>query len=366
MVRTMDDPAVVAIRERVAAAAASGTALRLRGGGSKDFLGRRAVGEPVELGGLRGVVSYEPTELVITARAGTPLAEIEQVLAESGQMLAFEPPRLGAGATIGGTIAAGLSGPRRPWYGAARDHVLGTRIVNGRGELLAFGGQVMKNVAGYDLSRLMAGAMGTLGILVEVSLKVLPRPAETVTLVQEASAAEAIERLARWSGQPLPLSGAVHVDGRLHVRLSGTPGGVAAAVAKIGGEGDGDQFFDAWRELDHPFFAPTDGGDTDQLWRISVPPAAAPLEVARGDGGQWAVDWGGALRWWRPREACSEQAVRAAVSAAGGHATLLRGGDPDGEVFHPLAPGILALHRRVKAALDPAGVLNPGRMYSDL
>ena len=343
--------------ERVGVAAGDGTPLAVTGGRTKDFLGRMTQAEPLDVSGHRGIVTYEPTELVVSARGGTPLAEVKTALAEQGQMLAFEPPAFGETATIGGTIAAGLSGPARPYAGAARDFVLGTRVLNGKGEALRFGGEVMKNVAGYDVSRLMTGAFGTLGVLLEVSLKVLPRPAAVRTIVFDMPAQEAVERCNTWAARPLPVTGACHDGERLHVRLAGTEGGVAAAADALGGEiVDGDAFWTALREQALPFFVRSG----PPLWRISVPPGAAMLDA----GGDTLVDWGGALRWLRTDASAND--VRVAAARAGGHATLFRGGDRTGAVFHPLAPAVRRLHERIKAAFDPAGIFNPGRMYEGI
>ena len=343
--------------DRVMAAAGDGTPLAVTGGGTKDFLGRMTQAAPLDVSGHRGIVTYEPTELVLSARGGTPLAEVNAALDEQGQVLAFEPPAFGEAATIGGTIATGLSGPARPYAGAARDFVLGTRVLNGRGEVLRFGGEVMKNVAGYDVSRLMTGAWGTLGVLLEVSLKVLPRAAAVRTVAFEMRAREAVERCNAWAARPLPVTGACHDGERLYVRLAGTGGGVAAAAGALGGETvDGDEFWTALREQTLPFF--TRSGPP--LWRVSVPPGTAMTDA----GGDALVDWGGALRWLRTDASAKD--VRAAAARAGGHATLFRGGDRTGATFHPLAPAVRKLHERIKAAFDPAGIFNPGRMYEDL
>jgi len=343
--------------EQLKAAHAQRTPLVIRGGGSKAFYGRQVEGEPCRVDGHRGMIEYTPAELVVSVRAGTPLAELEAVLARENQMLAFEPPHLGSGATLGGTIACGLSGPRRPYAGAARDFVLGVRCINGKGEVLRLGGKVMKNVAGYDLSRLLTGSMGTLAVLLDVHLKVMPRPEFDLTLVQECSSTEAILRCNRLAGQPTPLSAACHHDGRLFLRLSGSERGVSAAAASIGGERQSQDaaFWLALREQQLPFF----GSDTP-LWRLSVPPAASPLEIE----GEQLLDWGGAQRWLK--STADPAGIRAAVTAAGGHATLFRHGDRSGDVFQPLPPAMLALHRRLKQGFDPAGILNPGRMYPEL
>jgi glycolate oxidase FAD binding subunit len=345
-----------ALIEAVAEAAASQQPLRLCGSGSKAFLGRQATGTALDVTGHCGVVNYEPRELVVSVRAGTRLAELEALLAGEGQMLPFEPPHFGPHATLGGSAASGLSGPRRPYAGALRDFVLGVTLINGRGERLHFGGEVMKNVAGYDVSRLMAGAMGTLGLLLEVSLKVLPLPETESTLVQECSQARAIEQMNRLAGMPLPLSGAVYDGLKLYLRLSGSEAGVAAAQAQLGGEllAESERFWRRVRELEHPFF------DSERpLWRLSVAPGAAPLELS----GKQFIDWGGAQRWLvtdQPAERLRELAVQ-----HGGHAQLFRGGDRSGPVNQPLPAALLQLHRQLKQAFDPAGIFNPGRLYPE-
>ncbi|HEX4764304.1 MAG TPA: glycolate oxidase subunit GlcE [Usitatibacter sp.] len=349
----MTDTFIPSLCARVADAADKKIPLRIRGGGSKDFYGAPATGDTCEVGPYSGIVAYEPKELVLTVRAGTPLAEVEDALAAERQMLAFEPPHFAPGATIGGIVATGLSGPRRPYAGAVRDFVLGTRIVNGRGEDLSFGGRVIKNVAGYDVSRLMAGALGTLGVITEVSFKVLPRPPLEATLAFEMPEADAITHMNQWAGQPLPLSASAWEGGRLRVRLSGAQTAVAAAKQKMGGEEvDGASYWRDLREHRLAFFAPG-----KPLWRVSVPQTAQPLALDAST----LVDWGGGLRW-----ICGDVdafAVRSTAERTGGHATLFRGGDKSVGVFHPLKPAVAKIHRRLKSAFDPAGILNPGRMY---
>lgn len=343
-----------ALRDAVLAAAAGGGKLAIRAGGSKAFYGRPVVGEALDVTPHRGIVDYAPSELVLTARCGTPLAEVEALLAAHGQLLPCEPPHFGA-ATWGGMVAAGLSGPRRPWAGAVRDAVLGVTLLNGRGEILRFGGRVMKNVAGYDVSRLMAGALGSLGVVLEVSLKVLPRPAGELTLVQEADPAEAQARLLRWGSKPLPVSASLHHAGRLYLRLCGGEQALAAARAVIGGEPGDPGIWTAVREQRLPWFA----GDAP-LWRLALP-AAAPMDAFPGEQ---VVEWGGALRWWRGDE--SPARLRARAANLGGHATLFRGRAATSEVFQPLPGPLLALHRRLKAAFDPHALFNPGVLYPDL
>jgi glycolate oxidase FAD binding subunit len=349
------DDFIADLCRRIAVAAAGKTPLRLRGGGSKDFYGGEPRGELVDMTGYAGIVAYEPRELVLTVRAGTRVAEVEAALAAERQMLPFEPPAYSDGAaTIGGVVAAGLSGPRRPYAGAVRDFVLGTRIVNGKGEDLAFGGRVIKNVAGYDVSRVMAGALGTLGAITEVSFKVLPRPAREATLAFESGEASAVARANEWAGKPLPISATAWQDGVLRVRLSGAESAVQAARAKLGGEeaADGARYWTELRDHRLSFFTPG-----RPLWRISVPQTCAPLAFDATP----LVEWGGGVRWLSGY--LEADRVRAAAKAAGGHATLFRGGDKSAGVFHPLEPAILKIHRRLKAAFDPAGILNPGRMY---
>lgn len=348
--------------DTIRAAAAHKIPLCIRGGGSKDFYGNRMVGQEAGMldpAAYAGIVDYEPTELVVTACAGTRLADLETVLSTHGQMLAFEPPHFGSAATLGGCVAAGLSGPRRASVGAVRDFVLGVRMLDGKGDNLNFGGQVMKNVAGYDVSRLMAGSMGTLGLLLEVSLKVLPVPAMELTLRIPMAEAEAIGRMNLWAGKPLPISATCFYDGALTLRLSGAEPAVRAAHAKLGGEemDDGADFWDSVREQTHPFFQPG-----KSLWRLSIKSTTLPLPLP----GKQLIEWGGALRWWASDEDMDAEAMRIMVKAAGGHATLFRSQELYAAVFHPLAPAMMNLHRRLKEKFDPVGILNPGRMYPQL
>jgi glycolate oxidase FAD binding subunit len=331
--------------------------LCIRGGGSKDFYGGPLLGERLETGSYRGIVSYEPTELVITARAGTPLAEVETALAGNGQYLAFEPPAFGA-ATIGGVVAAGLSGPRRMASGALRDYVLGVRILDGEARLLRFGGEVMKNVAGYDASRLLAGSLGTLGLILDISLKVLPRPPAEATMRFELPAPQALAAVAGWAARPLSLAASAWQDGILMIRLAGAVAAVAAAQREIGGstvpEAEARVFWEDLREQRLPFFT----GEMP-LWRLAVPPTAAMIDLP----GPQLIEWHGGQRWWRGDLPATT--LRAAAAAAGGHATLFRGGDRSAGAFTQPAPVLLDLHRRLKAAFDPRGVFNAQRLFPD-
>jgi glycolate oxidase FAD binding subunit len=327
----------------------------LRGGGSKDFYGNEPRGELLDTRGYSGIVDYEPSELVVTARCGTPLAEVEEALAARGQCLPFEPPHFGA-ATFGGCIASGLSGPRRAAAGALRDFVLGVKLVDGKARQLQFGGQVMKNVAGYDLSRLAAGSLGTLGLITEASLKVLPRPAAEITLRLEMPQAAALQAMNRWAGQPLAINATAWCAGLLSVRLSGSVIAVQSAQRTIGGDeiADGAAFWRAIREQTHDFFS----GPT--LWRIAVPSVTPPLALA----GEPLVEWSGGLRWLSSGAPAAE--VREAARRAGGHATLFRAADKSAGAFAPPEPVVMRLHSALKRAFDPAGIFNPGRLYPEL
>ncbi len=348
-----------ALADRIREAAGRGAPLRLRGGGTKDFYGNEPRGELLDTRAYAGIVDYEPTELVVTARCGTSLAGLEKKLEDSGQCLPFEPPHFGEGATLGGCVAAGLSGPRRASAGALRDFVLGVKIVDGRGRVLSFGGQVMKNVAGYDVSRLLAGSLGTLGFIAEVSLKVLPRPPAERTLRLALPQERAIEALNRWAGQPLPVSASAWREGELTLRLSGSPAALGPAAAAIGGEtlesAEAAAFWPSIREHSHAFFA-----GAEPLWRIALPSIAPPLELA----GRQLIEWGAGLRWLKSE--CEPSAVREAAKSAKGHATLFRAASKPVAAFSPLDPIALRLHRELKAAFDPAGIFNPGRLYLDL
>src|SRR5712691_8644018 len=352
------DSALKKLSDTVRDAGRSKRGLCLRGGGTKDFYGQALEGEVLDTRGYNGIVTYEPSELVVTARCGVKLSEIEATMRERGQMLAFEPPHFGE-ATVGGMIAAGLSGPRRQAAGALRDFVLGVKIMDGRGEVLAFGGQVMKNVAGYDVSRLMAGALGTLGIVLEVSLKAVPLPAAEATLRLELPEDKAIETINKWGGKPLPISASAWTRGELGVRLSGAAAAVAAAREKIGGElvdaAQGERFWTGIREQTDPFFR-----NDAPLWRISVPSTAPPLKLP----GEPLIEWGGALRWLCSR--ADARTVRDAAKRVGGHATLFRGGDKSVGVFQPLAPALMKIHKELKREFDPQGISNRGRMYPEL
>jgi glycolate oxidase FAD binding subunit len=361
------DPVLARLVEQVRSARSRKAALDIRGGGSKAFYGEPVpAGEVLSTGDLRGISSYEPSELVVTARAGTPLAELEAALAEKGQCLAFEPPRFGPATTVGGMVAAGLAGPARAAAGSVRDFVLGATLLNGRAEVLSFGGQVMKNVAGYDVSRLLAGSLGILGVILEVSLKVLPLPPATTTLRFDTDEADALRRLATWSGQPLPLNASAWWERTLVVRLCGAGAAVQTATKRLGGEVIAPALAETfWRGLrDHrdEFFTSAEEATQGQacLWRLGVPATAPPLKLP----GEQLVEWGGAQRWLCT--GAPAMAVREAAAAVHGHATLFRARDKSPGVFAPLSPPLARIHRELKRAFDPDRVFNPGRLYPDL
>lgn len=354
------------LSERVVTARAAKRPLVIRGGGTRLFYGEPLPSDArpnwLDMSAYQGVVGYEPSELVLTARAGTPLAEIESLLADQGQMLAFEPPRFGAAGTVGGCVAAGLSGPRRMAAGPLADFVLGTRVLSTDGNVLRFGGEVMKNVAGYDLSRLMAGSLGVLGALVEVSIKVAPQPRSESTQVLQLDAGAALQHCLRWRAQPLPISATSWLPpsssdetGRLLVRLSGNESAVRQGRDIIGGENLQDEeaaaHWLALRDQTHEFF------QQRPLWRISLPPRAPELNL-----GPCLHEWGGTRRWLGGDQDAT--ALRARVQALGGSACLYHRGNvsPDITTFHPMAAGVLQIHRRLKQEFDPVAIFNPRRL----
>ena len=362
----MLDPALARLIERIRAAAADRQPLDIRGGGTKAFYGGEPVGDALDVRPLSGISRYEPSELVVTVRAGTPLAELEAALAEQGQCLAFEPPRFAAGGTVGGMVAAGLAGPARLAAGGVRDYLLGATMVNGRGEVLSFGGQVMKNVAGYDVCRVLAGSLGVLGLIAEVSLKVLPLPRAVTTLRLELDAASAIRRVNELLGQPLPLNASAWWDGMLVLRLAGAEAAVQSALARLGGErvepALADPFWLGLRDHTDEFFvgaakAVLSGA---ALWRLSVPAVTPPLKLS----GEQLVEWGGAQRWICTSAPAAT--LREAAAAVGGHAVLFRTQDKSAGTFAALPPALQRIHRGLKQQFDPAGVFNPGRLLPGL
>jgi glycolate oxidase FAD binding subunit len=340
--------------DQVRQALADDRPLCIQGSASKAFLGRPSAGERLDTRAHCGIVSYDPTELVITARAGTPLQTLRAAVEQAGQMLPFEPPAYGEQATLGGTIAAGLSGPRRPWAGSARDYVLGTRVITGLGKHLRFGGEVMKNVAGYDLSRLLTGSFGALGVLTEVSLKVLPKPRACFSIKLSCDAERALLKLAEWGQQPMPISAACHSADFLYLRLESGEGSVAAAHERIGGEPIDSAFWDDLNEHRLPFFA-----QPEPLWRLSLPNNTGILDLP----GEQLIDWGGAQRWLK--SSASVASIRQVVEAVGGHVTCYTAGITS-EPFQPLPDLLLRYHRQLKTQLDPQGIFNPGRLYAQL
>ncbi|XVJ71270.1 MAG: glycolate oxidase subunit GlcE [Rhizobacter sp.] len=373
-----NDTALKHLIDRVLDAQSRQAPLCIRGHGSKDFYGEAPQGERLSTLDLRGVSSYEPTELVVTVRAGTPLVELEAILAEKGQCLPFEPPRFGAtgaAGTVGGMVAAGLAGPSRAAVGSVRDHVLGVTMLNGRGEVLSFGGQVMKNVAGYDVSRLMAGSLGTLGLILEVSLKVLPVATATSTLRFELDQATALAQVNAWGREPLPINASAWYGGQLWLRLRGAATAVQSAAAdltaRLGGvvvdDTTADKFWLGLRDHSHDYFTRAQAAVADgaSLWRLSLPTNAPALVLP----GATLVEWGGAQRWLLIEKSfvsATPLHVREAATKVGGHAVLFRAADKTAGVFSCLSAPLARVHRELKKSFDPAGVFNPGRLYPDL
>ena len=339
--------------------ARAGRAVQIKGGGSKDFYGGPLEGEVISTHGFSGILEYEPTELVITAKAGTLLSEIEAAVASQRQMLAFEPPRFGSNSTLGGVIASGLAGPRRATHGGVRDFVLGTTLMDGRGQVLHFGGTVMKNVAGYDVSRLLAGSMGCMGLLLDISVKVLPVPATEVTLRFEMTEAQFIERANRWLGDPLPISGSHWHAGVACLRLSGAQAAVDEAVKKLGGEPVANEagiaLWNALRDQTHEFF--NWGGD---LYRLSLPATTPPVS----SGCETLIEWAGSQRWLRAPADSNPVKIQAMAQNLNGHATLYHTPTLSKRAlaFTSPAPALKSIQQKLKREFDPAGIFNPGHM----
>ncbi len=343
----------------------------IQGNNTKSFLGNKVVGEILNISPHRGIINYEPSELIITARAGTPLREIEQLLAENNQMLGFEPPYYNDNATLGGTIACGLSGPRRAYAGAARDFVLGCRIINGKGEILHFGGEVMKNVAGYDVSRLMTGAMGTLGILLDISLKVIPKPPKELTITQVCSMADAIKEMYKLSLTPLPISATAYIDDTLYIRLSGSPFNLSASQKKI--KGDLVSLPEFWQNLKEQQLDVFSRSHHKNTWRFSIASDFPPINLP----GKWVYEWGGALRWLITDEKLPSKQIYDIATEAGGHAYLHRRANGVYSIYNDthefvinryqtMSAGVHKLNKRLKDAFDPHHLFNIGKMYADI
>jgi glycolate oxidase FAD binding subunit len=360
------EPALARIVDQVQSARAAKGALRIVGGATKDFYGNALEGERLDIKPLAGISSYEPSELVITVRGGTLLEEVEAALADQGQCLPFEPPRYVARGTVGGMVAAGLAGPSRASAGGVRDHVLGATLLNGKAQMLTFGGQVMKNVAGYDMARALAGSMGVFGVICEVSLKVLPVAPATATVRFACDQAEALQRLNAWGGEPLPISASAWWHGMLVLRLSGARAAVEAARRRLGGEViDAPMASAFWRGLrDHgdEFFAASAQAEDKgaALWRLGLPSTAAPLTLA----GEQLVEWGGAQRWLCTNIGAAT--VREIAEQSGGHATLFRARNKSAGAFHPLRPALEKIQRALRDSFDPERVFNRGRLYAGL
>lgn len=330
--------------------------LQIKAGNTKPFYGRNIQGDTLSLASHTGILEYEPSELYITARSGTSLLEIEQAIADQNQILPCEPPHFGAAATLGGMVACGLAGPRRINAGNVRDCILGIEILNGKGELLKFGGKVMKNVAGYDVSRLMCGALGTLGVIMSVSLRLLPKPPCEQTIALTMNSATAISKMNQWANTPMPISATFYDGNKLYVRLSSSVSAVEACKKEIGGAQieEHEIFWTRIKEQIHSFFS-----SNMPLWRITVPPNTDTLNIP----GVSVMEWNGALRWYKSD--AEENTIRSEAERIGGNANLFKGSVTD-QIFHPIPEPSMQLHKKLKQALDPAGILNPGKMFAEL
>lgn len=349
------------IQQQTQSAFENKTACRIVGANSKHFLGNESHGETISTKNHTGVISYDASELVMTVRSGTSLKEIKDILSANNQSLPFDPPTFSDYATIGGTIACNLSGPARPYTGAARDFVLGTRIINGKGEDCRFGGQVMKNVAGYDASRLMAGAYGTLGIILDISLKVLPITQTEVTIKIEQPVDDAIQTINQLSTKNLPISASCYFENHLYIRLNSSEQNTLAVSKNICQQTTGSEienskaFWHSIREQEHEFFK-----TEKSIARISLPPTCNNIDF----NGEQLIEWGGALRWLKSD--LDIESIRNQVQELGGHVTAYKNFESSIEFFHPLEAGLKTLQQRLKQGFDPAGILNPGRLYKEL
>ena len=357
----IDDTDIAAdLATQIRAVAATGGEVEILGGGSKRFYGEATEALPIDVSAHSGVIDYDPAELVITLRAGCGLREVEALLAEHRQMFGFEPPAFGAGATVGGTVASGFAGPRRAFAGSVRDFVLGVKMLDGRGETLNFGGRVIKSSSDrrfpmYILARLLVGSLGTLGVILEVSIRVMPLPEMELTLAFEhASVDEHVRWINTLGAEPWPISASKWLDGRSEIRLSGSEQGVRQAQTQLGGD-QIDADWSALKEQKLDFFVPQ-----APLTRLSLPPACEDLAA----GTPQLVEWGGAQRW-----ICGEvdiDALRKRAAAQGGGVCAFRHHADDVAVFQPLPAPMLRLQRSIKSSFDPAGIFNPGRIYQGL
>lgn len=350
--------------KRVQDAARSGQKLRPVGGGSKDFYGGPLEGETVDMRAWTGIVDYEPTELVITVKAGTLLSEVEAALNENNQELAFEPPRFSANSTIGGVVACGLSGPARLARGPIKDYLLGCTLLDGKGQLLNFGGVVMKNVAGYDVSRVIPGSMGTLGIATELSIKVMPKAISEATLVFDLDLNTSIEQINQWQATPLPINASLYENGKLYVRVRGARAAIDSALKSMAGiqlpQAQAVSLWDSLRDQTHSFFQATDNSNSSDIWRLAVPPTTVDLALP----GEQLIEWGAGLRWLKPTAELKAETIRGAAERAGGHATLYRSSQVAARVhsFHTPNKVMLNIQRRLKQQFDPAGVFSINRL----
>ncbi|MCP3850041.1 MAG: glycolate oxidase subunit GlcE [Gammaproteobacteria bacterium] len=364
-----------ALLNQVQTACENSQPLAIQGNGTRSFLIHSGSDQVLSTSLHRGIVNYFPSELTVTVRSGTLLSELNDILAKEGQMLPFEPPHFSNDATIGGVIASGLSGSSRPFSGSVRDYVLGCRIINGRGEILQLGGEVMKNVAGYDLSRLVTGSYGSLAVILEVSLKLLPIPAQQKSFCLELQTMSLNQQVKQFMLAGYPITSACQIEDMAYIRLSGSEKGVDYSYNKIQQDFSQlkpveDLFWSDLNEQKLPFF---DSSRT--LWRLSLPTSfpenkESELEQLIGPNGRQLIDWGGALRWIYSEQ--SAENIRQFAKSCGGHAQLFYVSDKDKSLLkempkqQPLSPVLFKLHQQIKKAIDPHSLFNSGCIYPEL
>lgn len=376
----MNETVLSRFREQIIEAGKQNQVLSIQGGNTKSWYGNPSQSPILSTTSYQGILDYQPEELVITACAGTPIAEIESTLAKKNQILPFEPPHFGDDATFGGVIAAGLAGPARISAGNLRDFVLGTRLMDGRGEDLSFGGKVMKNVAGYDVSRLLPGSLGTLALLLEASVKVLPKPAATTSLRCRMGASDALKILNQWAGQPLPLNASAWIgdargEGELSIRLAGAMAAVTSASQmmqdRLGATALDDSEADPfWRDLREQRLSWFNQMPNDHaLWRLSLPANCPVLELPKDCLPQIIMEWHGQERWIQgPANQSTAQVLQGLAIQHGGHMTCFR--SLSAEAFerftrfdsNPLTAGLEAVQKRLRHSFDPFGVFTTGRL----
>ena len=367
----IDNDITTDLQAQVKQAISNQTPLYIHGGNSKQFYGNAVDATPLDISVHTGIINYDPSELCITVRAGTKLSDIETLLADNNQILAFEPPHYLYSslnnqdtATIGGAIASGISGPSRAYTGSVRDSILGVNIINGDGEIANFGGEVMKNVAGYDLSRMMVRSQGTLGVILNISVRVIPKPEHNITLAFEASQSEALSYFQDLRKNTLPITATAWLNNTALIRLSASEQVLQSCKEKVKGDErlNADSFWQGVRDHTHEFFT-NSKNDDKPLWRFSLPPATP--EKIQLDGEE-LIEWSGAQRWIHSNAPAN--IIRDIAKSQKGYATLFNNAPSDESAtrFSELEPALFTLHKQLKNQMDPQGIFNPGRIYKGL